>query len=411
VATNVFQNTALVANEFQLQLTNRLAFIKGCNHDYASRFNENMKTGESIKVRKPPVYKTRSGETFTAQNIEDQYCTMSVQQTKGVDLEITSREQMFNFTSLRDQVIIPAAHALACDIELAAMELATLATYNFVGTPGTVPTSLETYNDARAIIFDASGPVEQERLIITSAMGVKTSTAGQSLFNPSQIITDSFKKGFIGRHAMAEVYESQVVKTLTTGPFGGTPAIDGAGQTGSTIATKGWTAAAANRLKAGDIISFAGVYSVNRWTKQSTGRLANFVVTEDFDSDATGKGNVHISPALVVTGNYQNVTGSPADSALISIYGTAAAGQAAIANKSTPQGLRFARNAFLFASFDQPLGEGGVVSNMATPDPESSVRVRFMKAFDISGNVQRYRFDVVWAFGVAWPELACRIAS
>lgn len=410
-ATNVFQNTSLVTNEFLLQLTNSLEFVKGCNNDYVSRFTENMKVGESIKVRKPPIYKPRTGEDFTASDMADQYCTMTVQTTEGVDLEVTNREQMFNFTSLQEQVIKPAAHALAASIELKAMQIATLAVANSVGVPGTVPSSLETYNDARAIIFDASGPVEKERLIISSAMGVKTNTAGQSLFNPTQTISDSFNKGFIGRHAMADVYESQVLKTLTTGPYGGTPAIDGASQTGATISTKAWTSAAAARLKAGDVLTFAGVYAVNRWTKQSTGRLAQFVVTADFSSAADGTGDVSISPSIVATGDYQNVTASPADGALISIYGKAAANQAAIASASTPQGLRYHRNAFLFASFDQPLGDGGVISNMSTPDPESSVRVRFMKAWDIDANKQKYRFDVVWAFGVAYPELACRIAS
>jgi len=411
LATNVFQNTALVTNEFQLLLTNQLPFIKGCNFSMGSKFTADSKVGESVKCRKPPIYSVRTGETFTPGDMADQYFTMTVQDTKGVDLEITSREQMFNFVSLREQVLKPAAHALASQIELLAIELATLATAQYVGTPATVPTSLETYNSARAIIFDSSGPVDQARLIISSAMGVKTNTAGLSLFNPTQTIADSFNKGFIGKHSMADVYESQVLKTLTTGPYGGTPAADTGTLTGASITTDGWTAAAANRLKAGDTITFANSYAVNRWTKQSTGRLKQFVVTADVDSDGSGNATIPIDPAIVATGDYRNVTAAPVDGDLISINGAAQAGQAAIASKSTPQGLRYTKDAFFFNSFDQPLGEGGVVGYMATPDPESSVRVRFMKAWDFHYNRQRYRFDVVWAFGVCYPELACRIGS
>ncbi len=412
MATNVFQNTSLVTNEFMFQLKNALEFILGLNTDYAGRFTSTMKAGESIKVRKPPIYLSRTGEVFSAGDMEDQFCTMTVQTTSGVDLELTNREQMFNFTSLRDQVIAPAAHTLANAIEAEAMSQAVLATYNFVGVPGTTPTSLETYNTARAIMFDNSAPTTgQDRLIINATMGVKTNSAGQALFNPTGLISDSFRMGFIGKHARADVIESQVLKTLTTGPYGGTPAVNGANQTGASIITDGWTSSAAARVTAGDILTFVGVNEVNRWTKVSTGRLKHFVVTANTSSDGSGNATIPISPSIVVTGPYQNVSGSPADSALISIYDKAQADQAAIASTASPQGIRYHRNAFLFASFDQPLGDGGVISTMTTPDPDSSIRVRFMKGWDIDNNKQKYRFDVVWAFGVAYPELAVRIAS
>jgi hypothetical protein len=413
LATNVFQNTSLVTNEFLDQLINACRFIPVLNNDYQSRFTEGMKVGETISIRKPPIVVTRSGQTFSAQDQTDQFCTMTVQTTKGVDLELTNREQMFNFTALQEQVIAPAAAALANDIELEALSQATLATANFVGVPGTTPATLGVYNDARALMFDMSAPEDdRNRLIVTSTMGAQTQAAGQSLFNPTGILTKAFEKGFIGRHAMADVFESQVVKTLTTGAYGGTPTVNGADQTGNSIITQAWSNSITGVVKAGDVLSFAGVNSVNRWTKQDTGRAAYAVVTADTDSSGAGAATIPIEMfdgrGLTTSGPYQNVTGSPADAAAISVYATAAG--TGLGSTSTPQGIRFHRNAFLFASFDQPRGDGGVVSEMKS-DPKSGLKIRFMKNFDMDNNIQRYRFDVEWAFGVAYPELACRIAS
>lgn len=414
--SNVFQNTSLVTNEFMFQLKNQLPFFRGCNSSYADRFTENMKVGESITVRKPPIYTVRSGETFNAGAIADQYCTMAVQQTQGVDLVITSREQMFNFTSLKEQVLKPAATALASKIESLALQYATLATYNAVGVPGTVPTSLETYNSARAIMFNNSAPPDEgTRMIITADMGVKTNSAGLALFHPGTSVQKSFERGFISNFAGADIFESQLVYSLTSGPYGGTPtatsSADGAAGTDtSVITTAGWTNGNAARLRAGDVLSIAGVYEINKWTKQSTGRLKQFVVKANV-SDTSGGLDVTVSPKIITSGDYQNVSAAIVGGALISIYSTAAAGQSAIASKATPQGLRFHKNAFLVASFDQPCPNGGVVRAKMVSDPDSGLKIRFIEDWDTTNNQAMYRFDLVWAWGVAYPELACRIAS
>ena len=64
----------------------------------------------------------------------------------------------------------------------------------------------------------------------------------------------------------------QNINVHQVGPLGGTPAVNGAGQTGSTLNTNGWTAAAASRLKKGDIFTIAGVNAVNPQTRQTTGQ-------------------------------------------------------------------------------------------------------------------------------------------
>ena len=75
----------------------------------------------------------------------------------------------------------------------------------------------------------------------------------------------------------------------------GTPLIDGASQTGSTITTDGWTAATSDILKAGDMIQ-VGNYM--------------YMVVQDVSSGAGGSATLEIWPDL---------RGSPADDAVITV--------------------------------------------------------------------------------------------
>lgn len=408
---NVFQNISFITNESMRLLKNNLQFTKNCNTDFESRFTETPKKGETIKVRKPALYVGRSGETYQAEGHTDRTVDMTVQETKGLDLDFTNRELMFNLERFSERVLAPAMQRLANTIDRAALELAIPAVANFVGVPGTTPTALKTFNQARALMSWEGAPQDnQHSLLVTPDMQVEIVDAGKSLFQSSTQIEQQYEKGIMGIHAGAKWYECQNLITHTTGPYGGTPAMDGANQSGSTIATKGWTSAAAARLSAGDVIEIAGLYACNPYTKQSTGALRHFVVTAAFESEADGTGDISISPAIVRTGALQNVVGTQADGALISIFSKAQANQAAIANAASPQGLRFHRDAFLFGSFDQPI-PGGVEQARQVRDPQTGITLRFIRDWDTSANKQMNRFDVVWAFGVAYQELACRICG
>ena len=67
------------------------------------------------------------------------------------------------------------------------------------------------------------------------------------------------------------------------GAFGGTPVVDGAGQTGSTIAIRGCDLSVTNWVRRGDIVRFSNEISV---------------VTADADSDGTGDISISIMPRI-----------------------------------------------------------------------------------------------------------------
>jgi hypothetical protein len=72
--------------------------------------------------------------------------------------------------------------------------------------------------------------------------------------------------------------------------------------------TDGWTAAAATRLKQGDVVTFALSDGVNPQNREDTGDLRMFAVTADTASDGSGNLTIPIFPAMTLSGPYQNVT-------------------------------------------------------------------------------------------------------
>lgn len=407
--SNDIKTLSWISNEMLRQVKNNLQFVKNCSgEDLAGKFTDSPKKGETIKIRKPTRYVGRDGETFTEEAYNERTVDMTIQTTAGVDIVLTNRELMFQLDDIAERVIAPAAMTLANKIDSAALLIAVNATANSVGTPGTVPTALKTFNQARALMSYEGCPQDSKHaLLVTPDMQVEVVDTLKGLFQASDQIAHQYETGMIGMGAGAKWYECQNLVVNTTGPLGGSPIVSGASQTGATLLLSGWTAAAASRLKKGNTFTIGsgatGCYAVNPWTRATTGGLRRFTVTADFSSLADGTGTVGISPAIVVTGPFQNVVASPAASATINVNGAA--------NVASPQGLRFHKDAFLFGSCDQPLPTGAVQFAKQVTDPQTGIKIRFIRDWDTTNNKQQNRFDCVWAFGVAFPEFACRIAS
>jgi hypothetical protein len=406
---NDIKTMTFIANEMTRQVKNNLQFVKNLQgEDVAGRFTDTPKKGETIQLRKQARMIGRDGETFTEEDYIERLVDVSVQQTAGVDLLITNRQLMFELDQIAERVVKPAAETLANKIDRAALVLATNAVANGVGTPGAVPTALKTYNQARAKMSWEGCPQDGHSMLISPDMQVEAVDAGKTFFTKEA--EDQYSSGILGRHSGAKVYECQNLVINTTGPLGGTPLVDGAAQgvstwaATSTINLKGWTAAVANRLKKGNRFTIAGVYAVNPWTRETTGALREFVAVADKSSLVDGTMvALSISPAMVISGPYQNVTGSPADSAAITVAGAA--------STASPQGLRFHRDAFVFGTLDQPEPTGAVVFCKTVTDPQTGIKIRYIRDWDTKANKQIDRFDCVWVFGVAFPEWASRIAS
>lgn len=392
-----------IGNDMLRQTKNNLQFVKNCDGQAAAKvLTQTPKKGESFDIRKSTRYVGRRGEVFQAEDYRERMVRFTAGETLGVDLEFTNRELMFNLQHISEYVVKPAAETLSSLLDTEYLKIAIDATPNQVGTPGTIPTSLKLYNQARAKMSWESCPNTGQTMLITPDMQVEAVDAGKSFFGNHA--DDHYETGLLGKHSGAKVYEVQNLPAHVNGQRGGTPAVNGTTLEGATsLVLDGFTASAANRVKKGDVFTVAGSKAVNPWTRQSTGALRKFTATADADSDGSGNVTVYFEPKMEASGPFKNIDALPLNDALVVFDGDASAEYSV--------GLRYHRDAFLFGTFDQPQPEGAVQFCKMFSDPATGIKIRYMRGWDIRENKQVDRFDVVPGFGVAFREFAVRIAS
>ena len=142
-----------------------------------------------------------------------------------------------------------------------------------------------------------------------------------------------------------------------------------------------------------------------------TGVLQQFVVQAAVTSanNATATATISILPAIVPSGQFQNVSASPADGALISVYGTAASGQGALGGLTTLQGLLWDKEAYAFTSFPGDVPEG-VDMGYEDRSKEIGVSLRFVRIYDGYRDQWINRFDVFYGIGTLYMEGGVRIS-
>jgi len=401
-----------------MDLGGALNVCSNMSHSISPEFaQKNYKIGSTINVRKPYRFTVANTLVYAPQGLTDQVTPVTVSLIAQVGFEWDSVEKTLNIREARELYSRPAALALASNINAAAAQYVASNTWNATGTPGTTPTDEKPYLTAGDILCEQGLPeAEPVNLIINRKMSSAFVSAVKTLYNPTGVISKQWTQGTFQDSLGYSVFRDQTIYTRTTGPFGGTPLVDATGGVGTVTAaggnngtmnlpTKGWTAAAAPRLVVGDRFTIAGVYSVHPQTRQSTGRLQQFVVTANFSSTAAGGGNVAIAPAITVSpSQYQNVTAAPADGAAITVVGTA--------STAGIQGILMHRNAYAFVCVplsDPDPGMGALVAKET--DADTGITLSFVRAFDGVNRKEINRIDVLYGFGGLYKEMACCIES
>jgi hypothetical protein len=180
----------------------------------------------------------------------------------------------------------------------------------------------------------------------------------------------------------------------------GSATVNGAGQTGLSVTVN----ALAAGLNIGDIITIAGVFAVNRITKQSTGELRQFAVTATVAAGAT---SVPIYPAIVpaVGGNavqYQTVTASPANGAALNPVAQLPA------NATYRKNFAYAPEAVTLATADLEMPKG--VHEVAREEFDG-VSMRMVTDYFIGTDQLITRLDVLYGYLWIRPEWACVVAD
>jgi hypothetical protein len=409
---NTLLTISMITREALRVLENNLTFTTKVNRQYDDKFGvEGAKIGTVLNVRKPPRYVGREGQALSIESAVETQVPVTLNHQFGVDIQFSSQDLALSIDDFSDRFLKPAVSTVANKMDYDGFQLYKKVA-NTVGVFHTVPTALLTYLQAGVKLDDNSCPIDGDRFAVLNPLMQATIVNALTAFlNPVPEISRQYRRGEMGEAAGFTWAMDQNVPVHSIGQLGGTPIVTVANQTGSSILTSAWTSAAANRLKEGDIVQIAGVFGVNPQSRQTTGALQDFTITADADSNGSGLLTMPIYPPIVTAGAFQTVTASPAASALISVFSTAAAGQAAmVALATSPQGLAFHRDAFTLASADLPLPRGvDMAARMS--DKQLGVSMRLVRAYDISTDNFPCRLDVLYGWASLRPELACRVCS
>jgi len=399
--SNTLLTIDFITNEALRHLENQLTFTKHVNRDFQSKFAvPGAKNGTSIRIRKPAKLLGRSGATLSVEDLTETNTTLTLAQ-EGADLSFTSVEKTFSLDEYSDRVIKPAMITIANKVDVAGLALYK-DVYNTVGTPGTTPNAALTYLQAGAKLDNEAAPKDDMRAAILNPLGqAYLVDAVKGLFQSSDKIANQYNSGNMGVGLGFKFSMDQNVATHTVGPLGGTPLVNGADQTGASLITDGWTAAAAARLKQGDVFTIAGVYAVNPVSGNSTGELRQFVVTADVSSDGSGNLTAAISPSIVTSGAFKTVTASPADNAAITVLGSA--------STVSPQMLVFHKDAFTMACVE--LDKVAAPECRVVKDEKLGLSIRMIRTYDYTNDKEILRCDIMYGWKAIRPEFACRVAA
>jgi hypothetical protein len=403
---NTWSNTSVVLWKTLARWKNNLKFARNVDHSYSDEFGKTVgshnKAGQTINVPKPQRFTVTAAQAANFQNIVNLTTPLTMSIQANVAYQISSAERFLNADRIYEKYGKPAADALSNYVDFSAFSYAVQVCPNFVGTPGTAPTDNGIFLDAGVQMdnFDAPMNVEDRMLIVSPQQMRKAVTNDQTLFHAGQEIAKQYRTGTVGEAHGFQWFKSQNTPTGTTATFAGTPTVSGASQTGTTLITTGWTSgslAAGDKFTIGGPPPAAGVYTVNAQSRANIGVLQQFTVTAT-TALTSGPINVPIYPAINPTGQYQNVSNSPAAGAAINMWSATA--------KQYVAGLAFHEKAFavVYGKLDTP--DKGVIEAYSDNDPETGCNMRYMMYLDGDNDQWKVRWDILFGFGGLYPEWA-----
>lgn len=397
--SNTLVTCSIVAKEALAILENMLAFSSGVNRDWQTEFTSNQARGYSpgltINIKKPPRYTYRAGRVALPQSTVETTVPLTLAQG-GCDLNFNGVERTLSIQQM-EQKLRAALATVANEIDRQGLDLARTATFNVLGTPGTAPTTqalaLAVATNLNQRLDEMAAPRDKQRaLVLNPALNGAMVQGFAGLFNNSKTLSEQYSSGLmVDALGLAYAMDQNVaVHTNGTQAVAGTN-INGANQIGSSITVVGL----GGTITKGTKITLPGVFAVNPQSRQSTGVLAQFVVTADVAAAAV---TLPISPAIVVSGAFQNVTASPTNGSPFTIFGTVSG--------SYSCNVAYHKDAFTLAMvpmYAPPSGKG--VIDVAQ-ESYKGMNIKVTEFYDGVQDNYIMRMDVLFGWAATYPELS-----
>jgi hypothetical protein len=397
-------------------LKNNLKIVPNVYRDLDQEFGKKGgKIGDTIYVRKPPRFVGADGAAYQPEGLTDTEVPVSINQQSQVSFEFNSQELYLSIDDWRRRYLENAGTALANKLDYRTGQTMMQNTANFVGTVGTTPGLGGT--DAYTIYLQAGQKLDEmgfsrtdkKTLVFTSAANTGYIAFGKAFFNPQDSVSKEHTSGTVVNAFNYNMFIDENIPAQIIGLLGGTPAVSGAGQTGTSLLISGGSASIVGWANVGDVFTISGVFATNPQSRASTGSLQQFTVQANANTAGDGSATLTFVPAIVPSGQFQNVTNAPANGSLLSVYGANAAGQSALSGVTFRNGLLFHKQAAAFVSFPGAVAND-VDMGFAESDPDTGVSLRYVRWFDGVRDIWPSRLDVYYGIAPLYNEGATRIA-
>lgn len=378
------------------------------------RFNPS--TGSSVDFKRPHDYnsiRTAGGDisSSTKSDIISGKATGTVQNYFTVATEWENVQEALELDQL-DQIIAPMAKRIVTDVEV---DFAKYMQRNSSLRYGTHGTAVDAWSDiagAGALMDSIGIPMSEQKYYLMNPFTATALASAQSGLSASDnLVRTAWEQAQISRQfggVMALTATALGTFTSSTGADRAgtlTAAPDATYVTAKDTMTQSLavTAFQANMVvKAGELVTIAGVNRINLSTKQplldASGAAVAWtgVVTADVTLGASGEGTLVVAgPAIYeANGQYNTVTAAPGNGAVITIL-------SATATTYQPN-LFFTKQAFGIGSVKLPKLYS--TDTIATTSDGMSIRVS--KYADGDANTQKVRFDFLPAYATFQPFFA-----
>jgi hypothetical protein len=407
--SNSYLTIDMVTREALRVAHEQATFVGTVDRSYDDSFAKTGgKIGSTLRIRQPNQYSVRtSGRVMDVQDQAEANTTITVATQYGVDMRFHSDELSLSIDDFSERYISPAVKRLVSKVDSACIETATKATYNTVGSAGTVVGAsgdISAIHNARARLNQMLAPKDGNRALQMDSVTMASVANGlKALFMPDKDVSKAFREGLYARTAMADIYENERTLVFTNGS-------DVTGTTDAAAAvTDGGTTLSADTASpvtytVGTVFTIAGVYACHPETKQSLGYLQQFTNTAGTGSG----GDMTISPATVLTGAKQNVCKSDSTALATTDFNSQTLTAVGLASTAYRQNLMYHKEAFAFVTADLPLMADSESCVRRTQD---GISLRVWKGADIVNDRLLLRIDLLWGFAAIRPEWSVRVTN
>lgn len=413
MAGNFEAVSRLVTSDILRILGNNTVMPRLIKRDYNDYWDDvGRKIGSSLDIRRPIRVIGADGQAFQPEGLVRVTVPMAIAYWNQESFVYNDTEEaMFLDDNKRLAYLKPHAVNLANKVDRYMLQYMQSITPNYVGTPGSTPTTLDTYNSAETQLNQLLALDSGRSLVYNSTFGQQIVKAGQTLFNNQRSISSQYNegqqwietKGKEGEYGNFKFYRDEQIPSGTVGTYAGSGVVNGGTQSGVNIATNGWNSGSLSLSQGNysDRFQISGVTRINGQSRLSLpGVLMQFAVISPI-TDTTGSATLNVFPALIPSGPYQNCSGFPATNSAITIAGASGA--------SCTTAFYFQEEAFTWASIKlQNVSEFGAKCYTMT-DPETQLSMRTIWQWDNRLGEVTVRMDFVWGMAQTYADYAAGV--